>query len=68
MLPLFEQSVPTHTGLEAGRSFIGELDAFAFNGKATARHSTEALLNDGSRVEVPTFVNEFWLASFSRPA
>lgn len=57
---LFEHGAPAHDGPNAAVSFAGELEHFVYDGKTTARGSTEAALDDGRHLSVPTYVNEFW--------
>src|SRR5438128_969974 len=42
--------------------FADELRSFCDFGSSTVIASTAATLTDGSRVEVPTYLNEFWTA------
>src|SRR5512138_1110188 len=40
--------------------FSDELRNFVYSRKKTRVTSTEGTLEDGAKVDVPTFVNEFW--------
>ncbi len=59
-LPLFEQSVPTHAGINTTDSFVNEVEAFVYKEQSTAIRSTQVTLDDRREVNVPTFINEFW--------
>ena len=59
-LPLFDRPVPAHLDSRVAESFSGELAGFVYDGKPTVSASTHVVDDQGRRIDVSTFVNEFW--------